>query len=52
MGLQCKECVLVCTDRAAATTGSTAGFQGRVKFASGAPITFIHFMTHQEVLSG
>uniref|UniRef100_H2YPP8 HAT C-terminal dimerisation domain-containing protein n=1 Tax=Ciona savignyi TaxID=51511 RepID=H2YPP8_CIOSA len=33
-----------------AMTGHTAGFQGRVKSASDAPITFTHCMIHQEAL--
>ena len=50
MGLQWKDCVGVCTNGAAATTGHTAGFQGRVKSASDAPITFTHCMIHREAL--
>jgi len=50
VGLQWKDCVGVCTDGAAAMTGHTAGFQGRVKSASDAPITFTHCMIHREVL--
>ena len=50
VGLQWKDCVAICTDGAAAMTGHTAGFQGRVKSASDAPITFIHCMIHREAL--
>ena len=32
----------VCTDRSVELTGKKAGFQGRVKSASGAPIALIH----------
>ena len=50
VGLQWNDCVVICTDRAAAMTGHTAGFQGRVKSASDAPITFTHCMIHREAL--
>ena len=50
VGLQWKDCVAICTDGAAAMTGHTAGFQGRVKSASDAPIIFTHCMIHREAL--
>ena len=50
VGLQWKDCVAICTDGAAAMTGQTAGFQGRVKSATDAPITFTHCMIHREAL--
>ena len=50
VGLQWKDCVAICTDGAAAMTGHTAGFQGRVKSTSDASITFTHCMIHREAL--
>ena len=50
VGLQWKDCVAICTDEAAAMIGHTAGFQGRVKSASDAPITFTLCMIHREAL--
>ena len=50
MGLQWKGCVGVCTDGAAAMTGHTDGFHGRVKSAINSPITFTHCMIHRDAL--
>ena len=50
MGLLWTDCVGVCTDRATAMTGHTAGFHARVRSASDTPITFTHCMIHREAL--
>ena len=51
MGLQWKDYVAVCTDGVVAMTGQRPGFQGRVKSADNAPITFRHCILHSKVFS-
>ena len=50
MGLQWEDCVGVCTDGAAAMTGRTIGFYGRVRYTTNLLITFTHCMIHRKVL--
>ena len=50
MELQWKDCVEVCTDGAAAMTGHTVGFHGRVSSATDSPLTFTYYMIHRETL--
>ena len=50
VGMLSTDCVGVCTDGAAAMTGHTAEFYGRVRSASDTPITFTHCMIHREAI--
>ena len=50
MGLQRKDCVVVCTDGAAAMTGHTVGFHDKVRSATDSPTTFTHCVINREAL--
>ena len=50
VGLVWTNCVVVCTDGAAAMTGHTAWCHARVRSACNTPITFTHCIIHREAL--